>query len=180
MNKDDVRAMMLARRASLTDDEVWLASEAIVEKISGLSAYKKALTVLFYCPFGNEVNISALAEDAFGKKSVCLPRVEPGEGEMSAREVESLSCLERAHYGILAPPGDTKIISPEDIDFILVPLVAYDENLHRIGYGGGYYDRFLPKCINAYKCGVAYSFQEIEEIKAAGHDIRLDAVVTEV
>ena len=172
--------MMLERRASLDEDAMWLASDVIVEKISGLSAYKKARTVLFYCPFNNEVEITALIERAFSQKTVCLPRIEPGEGRMTARRVYNLKSVEIDRYDILAPTNDSQIVKPEEIDFIAVPLVAFDEGLHRIGYGGGYYDRFLPKCVNAFTCGVAYSFQKVQRIDAKPHDIRLDAVVTEI
>ena len=180
MNKDTIRAMMQEMRASLDEDAMWLASEAIVEKISGLSAYQKARTVLFYCPFNNEVEITALIKQAFSQKKVCLPRVGPDEGAMTARRVYDLSEAEIDRYGILAPPEDAPEEAPQDIDFVAVPLVAFDENLHRIGYGGGYYDRFLPKCVNAFKCGVAYSFQKIPKIDADAHDMKLDMVVTDI
>ena len=180
MNKADLRAAMLEKRASLNEDEIWLASDAIVEKISGLSAYKKARTVLFYSPFNNEVKITSLIEQAFSQKKVCLPRIEHGEGIMSARRIYDLREIKTDRYGILAPPEKARKVEPKEIDFVVVPLVAFDQTLNRIGYGGGYYDRFLPQCVNAFYCGVAYSFQKVPQIDAGSHDMKLDAVVTEI
>ena len=171
---------MLEKRLSLSTEEISSASRTIIEKIGGLRSFKSAETVLFYCPFRNEVNITGLIEKSFADKTVCLPRIENKAGRMTARKVLSLNDLAVSEYGISSPPEDSQTVNPGEIDFVVVPLVAYDESLHRVGYGGGYYDRYLPKCINAVKCGAAYSFQKTDKIAAGPYDIQLDIIVTEV
>ena len=171
---------MLEKRLSLSQCQVQSVSKTIIGKIQSLSSFISAETVLFYYPIRNEVNILSLIEKSFSGKTACLPRIEKGAGEMTARRVISLNGLTVGKYGIPTPSEDSPLIDPGEIDFVVVPLTAFDENMYRIGYGGGYYDRYLPKCINAVKCGAAYSFQKTDKIFTGNHDIKLNMIVTEV
>ena len=180
MNKKKIKKMMLEKRLSLGMDEIRLASDRIADKIKKMDSFIKAETVLFYYPFRNEADMLPLMREIFASKTVGLPRIEEGESVMTARKITGIDELEPGAHGILSPSESAEIIMPEDIDFIVVPLVAYDSRLHRIGYGGGYYDRFLPKCVNAVKCGAAYSFQNAGDVFPEDHDVRLDEVVTEI
>lgn len=171
---------MLERRLSLSPEQIESASQKITDKIESLSSFKSAGTVLFYYPFRNEADMTALIKKSFRDKTVCLPRIENAKRTMTARRVRSLADLHPGRYGILSPPEDAQMIAPDEIDFVIVPLVAYDESLHRIGYGGGYYDGYLLHCVNAVKCGAAYSFQKTDKIISENHDHKLDMIVTEV
>ena len=172
--------MMLHKRAALTESEVQAASQKIMLKIREMDTFKRARTVLFYYPIKNEVDLLPLILECIGDKILCLPRAEDKHGHMTARVVEDISILEEDCHKVLSPPEGANRVAPSEIDFVAVPLAAYDDKINRIGYGGGYYDRYLPMCNNAYKCGVAYSFQRVSDIKHDAHDVKLDAVVTEI
>lgn len=180
MNKDIIRKQMLERRAALLPREIKKFSKIVMNKISGLNSFKDAKTVLFYYPHKNETDIINLIEKSFLSKAVCLPRIEKEKGEITARKIYSLDDLVVGEYGIMSPSESSQIIAANEIDFVVVPLVAYDRHLHRVGYGKGYFDRYLKKCENAFKCGAAYSFQKTQDIDCQAHDIKLDMVVTEI
>ena len=73
----------------------------------------------------------------------------------------------------------SKPVAAAEIDAILVPAAAFDRRGHRIGYGGGYYDRFLPRATRAVKIGVAFAVQIVEALPEEGHDRAVDAICTE-
>ncbi len=179
MDKYHIRSTMINLRGILSSQEVQSSSKIITEKISRMDSFKKAKKVLFYFPFKNEVNVIPLIVESFADKTVCLPRSEKEKRIMTARKVVDFEGFAEDKYGIFSPPEATEIVSPAEIDFIVVPLVAFDGEMNRIGYGSGYYDTYLPKCINAFKCAVAYSFQRNDEFKSEIHDVKMDIVVTE-
>ncbi len=179
MNKEKLRAEMLKKREELSQEYVRAASSVICTKISKMDEFARAKTVLFYCSVKNEVNVMPLLEESMNDKVVCIPRMESEKGKMTARKTEDANCFIEGKFGILEPPSDSLIINPEEIDFVIVPLVAFDGENNRLGFGGGYYDRYLPKCLNAYKCAAAYSFQKVGLIDVNSFDIKIDAVITE-
>ena len=81
-------------------------------------------------------------------------------------------------YGI-SIPEKYRVIPPEEIDLVLCPCSAFDDGGHRLGMGAGYYDRYLPQCVNAKKVLVAFDAQRLEEVFTEGFDIPMDAVITE-
>lgn len=84
-------------------------------------------------------------------------------------------------FGIKEPLKEKgKVVAPEDIDMILCPLAAFDDDMNRLGMGGGYYDRFLPMCRNAIKVGVAFDVQRLPEVPAKPHDIKMDMIITDI
>ncbi len=163
----------------MSNTDVEHKSTMIINKIYEMIEYKKAQTVMLYYPIRNEVNIKPLIRKATINKRICLPYVEKGIAEMTAREVEGIKYLKKDKFGIKSPDEYAKVIDPNDIDFIVVPMIAFDKNKHRVGYGGGYYDKFLRKCTNAMKCGIAFSFQEVEYINNNEFDIKLDIILSE-
>ena len=99
---------------------------------------------------------------------------------MSAYEPDSPDDFAEKRYGILEPiTGRSKPVSPGDIDAIILPCVAFDAKLRRLGHGAGYYDRFLPLCEKAVKIAAAFALQQLDEIICDSHDISMDLVVTE-
>jgi len=157
------------------------SNKLITEKIIGLKAYQKANTILSYQPFGGEVDTGLLnlAAAAAGKQ-VAYPISEPG-GLLIPAIPDRADSWAVGKFGIRAPIKDNSlIISPLEIDLVIVPCTAFcAKSLKRIGMGAGYYDRFLPKCINAAAVAVAFEVQNISDLWADPWDIPLDAVVTE-
>ena len=99
---------------------------------------------------------------------------------MEAYVPDGPESLVKGLLGITAPdPEKSELLKPEDIDLVLVPLVAFDEEKRRLGHGGGYYDRYLPKCVKADLIAVAFEAQKLEEIATDSYDVLMKTIVTE-
>ena len=142
--------------------------------------YKKKITIAGYYPSNYEVNILSFLEKVSKSKfKIALPVIN-SSGGMSFRSWIFKEPLYLIIFGILEPKSSKKKIIP---DLIMVPLVAFDNRLNRIGYGKGYYDRSLKKINkikkNAISLGIAYSFQKCKKIPINNHDFKLDYIFTE-
>jgi 5-formyltetrahydrofolate cyclo-ligase len=140
--------------------------------------YKKAKNILSYAAFGNEANLERIMQIALNEgKRIFLP-VLMEDNHFEAREHKKDIPTTKNAFGILEPK-DGELIEPEKLDLILVPGLAFDNRLHRIGFGAGYYDRYLFKAKNAFKLGAAYAFQIVDYFKEESHDVCLDAIASE-
>ena len=142
--------------------------------------YKKKIVIAGYYPSNYEVDILNFLKEASKKKfKIALPVIRPSN-KMIFKSWIFEEPLYVSKFGILEPKNSQKRIVP---DLIMVPLLAFDDRLHRIGYGKGYYDRALKKIINKKKktvsLGIAYSFQKCANIPTNKHDIKLDYIFTE-
>ena len=142
--------------------------------------YKKKITIAGYYPSNYEVNILSFLEKVSKKKfKIALPVIN-SSGGMSFKSWIFREPLYVNKFGILEPKSSEKKIIP---DLIMVPLVAFDNQLNRIGYGKGYYDRILKKIKNTKKkivtVGIAHSFQQCKTIPVNKHDFKLDYIFTE-
>ena len=142
--------------------------------------HSKKITIGGYYPSNYEVNILNFLEQASKRKfRIALPVIQ-SSNKMSFKSWIFKEPLNVNKFGILEPKNSKKKIIP---DLIMVPLVAFDNHLNRIGYGKGYYDRSLRK-INKIKkktisLGIAYSFQRCKKIPVNNHDFKLDYIFTE-
>lgn len=167
---------MLASRTAMDPREAALRSAVICEKLLALDRVKNAGCVMAYCAYKNEPDlnefINALMELG---KAVALPYI--AGSELKAVRYESGSAMKSNKYGIMepVPVNDVDELEP---DVVVVPGIAFDSRLYRIGFGGGYYDRFLAYS-NAYKIGVCYDYQVVDGFACEAHDVPMDAVVTE-
>jgi 5-formyltetrahydrofolate cyclo-ligase len=133
-----------------------------------------------YSPVRDEADPRALMQtlSARGAK-LALPRINAKGAALSFREWHEGDALVDNHHGIAEPRADAETVTP---DVVFVPLLAFDARGHRLGYGGGYYDRTLDALRAKGKIlamGVAYAGQEVSEILSEPHDHALDAVITE-
>ena len=177
--KEQRKAALDARRA-LSAGERAVFSKKICERIARRKDFKSAQTILAYLATWDEVDLSVLCEKAgkFGK-TVAYPVSYKG-GIMEAFVPNGPDSLKTGLLGITAPdPSESKLLAPEDIDLVLVPLVAFDEDKRRLGHGGGYYDRYLPKCGKAALVAVAFEAQKLDQITVDEHDILMKSIVTE-
>jgi len=174
------RAECLEKRRGIPSEEKQSASQAIAAQIQALSSFLLADSVLLYAAFRGEVDVSTLFDTAIAHgKKVYYPRC---EGEiMHFHRVTSREQLLPGKYDILEPSLDREIYIP-DQDFhasvCIVPGLAFNRRGYRLGYGRGYYDRFLPK-YNGTKIGVTYDILLVERIPKLKFDQPVDAVVTE-
>ena len=141
---------------------------------------KKKIIIAGYYPSNYEVNILNFLQNATKKKFRIVLPVIRSSGKMSFKSWIFKEPLYVSTFGTLEPKNSNRVIIP---DLIMVPLVAYDSQLNRIGYGKGYYDRILQKISKIKKktisLGIAYSFQKCRKIPANKHDFRLDYIFTE-
>lgn len=180
LNKAEQRKFVLDRRRSMTGAELFGKSSAICERLLALPQLQKAGLILSYMPTYDEADVGELNRRlAEAGKHVCYP-VTAGGGLMSAYEPESPDAFAEKRYGILEPVIErSRRIEPADIDAIILPCVAFDYQLRRLGHGAGYYDRYLPLCKKAVKIAAAFSLQELEEVICDSYDVPVDLVVTE-
>ena len=175
--KSEIRQRLLKHRQSLSRQETIEQSEVISNKLTKLACVRDAKCIMAYLAFRNEVDLKPLFQ--FCKEKgirAALPRT-TGSGVMQAAEYTDSSILQKNKYGIYEP-SDTCVIEKENIDVIIVPAVAFDEDRYRIGYGGGYYDRFLENT-KAVKIGVCFNFQIVNTLPKEEHDIRMDMIISE-
>ena len=176
LTKEEIREEIKRRRQLLTESERKKKSSQIVKKLKAFLP-PDVNTLMFYAPFKGEVDLLSLAEWCLCRgKRVVFPRV-LGK-EILPLEVFSLSELSPGYCSILEPPYElSRMVSR--IDVVFVPGIAFDLNCFRVGYGGGFYDRFLARWQIEFKIGICFDFQVVERIPVDSHDIPVDLVVTE-
>ena len=178
MERNDQRKKGIAARNALSMDEVRRRSLRIVEAIVASPLWREAETVLSYRAVGHEVDLSALEDHARSEgKRLCYPLcTEPGQ--MIALRPLSEDSWQKGSYGITEPLRErSEEIAPEEIDLVLCPCTAFDGENHRMGMGGGYYDRYLPRCTNAHIVAVAFTVQECDRLDVQPWDVGMEAVV---
>lgn len=174
--KADIRKRVLQERNKLSKQEVINKSEVICNQLLNSEEYKTAKVIYIYMDFRNEVITRQIIENAFknGKK-VALPRV---EGDViNFYYIHNLNDLKTGCWGILEP--ETTILAEDDNALIVVPGVAFDERGYRVGYGKGYYDKFLSKHKEFTKIAFAFELQIVDHITYEEHDIAMDWIATE-
>lgn len=150
-------------------------SAKILAALEAHPAFRAAETVLLYHSLNDEVDTHDFIRKWSKKKQILLPIVVGNELEL--RLYTGPEDMQIGSYGIEEPMGET-YTDYESIDFIVVPGVAFDRKGNRLGRGKGYYDRLLPHIPSAYKAGICFPFQLVEEVPAEPHDIRMDIIIT--
>ena len=175
-----LRKEMRARRKSLTEIERENFSNEIVKKFLAQEIYQNAKIVMAYVSMAEEVQLQKIFVDAFNRKKILAIPLIIGKGEMQAVEVPNFDALEIGDFGILTVRADLrKIIAPEKLNCIIVPGAAFDSNFNRLGLGGGYYDKFLTRAVNAKKIALAYDFQIVDAVPTEPHDFKVDMIISE-
>lgn len=174
--KQEVRKQVLNIRNSLAKEEIAKKSEQIIKTFLSSELYKNADKIFCYYNINSEVETYMLMKQILADgKRLFLPRCEVKTHQMEICPVEEFSDVSVGAYGIFEPTTKACKIVP---DVTIVPIVAFDRNKNRIGYGGGYYDRFLASN-RTVACGFAYSCQEVRHAKFEKTDVDLDLIITE-
>ena len=177
--KRALRREVLARRDAMPASERARAGATIVERFVALSEVVDARTVMAFWSFGSEVDTGPLL-DALAARGVTLvlPTIE--DGRLEPRRWAPGDPLEETWFGAREPVTGAPV-DPATIDVVAVPGVAFDRAGGRVGYGGGFYDRFLGRARpDTSRVAVAFACQLVEEpVPAASFDLRIDALVTE-
>lgn len=159
-------------------------SGVITEKLLAMDEVRRAYSFFVYVSFRSEVSTRILIEYLLGKKKqVSVPITHVDKKYMEAIQIENTTDhLTPGYCGIPEPVPDRQknhIVSPENIDIVIVPGSVFDERGGRFGYGGGYYDKFLSRTPHATKIGLAFDLQVVERAPLQPHDELLDYVITE-
>lgn len=174
MNKNEIRKHIKDLRNNLSIDEVVSKSKKIqITLLNVLKCYDNYKDVFIYNSFKNEVSTKELINKLCETKNVYLPKII--DDKMYAINYTKNSILETNSFGIDEPKGN---ISNIDNFICIIPLLAIDEKGNRIGFGKGYYDKFLDNK-NCIKIGLCYDFQIIKGIPCDSHDIPLDLIISE-
>ncbi len=180
--KAEYRKSILAVRNAMPKEKRQEADFLITERVLGHNWFFTAEKILVYVNTGSEVSTQIIIEEAFHKqKQVFAPRVN-GE-EMSFFQITSWEQLAPGFKGILEPiPGLPQFCYETEKDrdtLILMPGVVFDKSRNRIGYGKGYYDRFLQDKPLLHKMALAYECQIVDELEVQAHDCRPDVILTQ-
>ncbi|HEY8341871.1 MAG TPA: 5-formyltetrahydrofolate cyclo-ligase [Calditerricola sp.] len=179
--KRRLRARILAVRDSLPAAARAAASRRICSTVASLDAWRDAEAVMLYAAFGSEVNVDTLMALAWrANKKVLLPRVEKAERRIRPYRVDGWDVLVPGTYGIREPDPTRCALWTGPIDAVIVPGVAFDGRGGRMGYGAGYYDRFLTgPADGAVRVAVAFACQVVDAVPLEPHDAPMHCLVTE-
>jgi 5-formyltetrahydrofolate cyclo-ligase len=178
-DKQSIRREILSIRNSLSRDEVNKRSKLIFENLKKLPFFASADVIHTYVSSKkNEVDTVEIIKYLLSSgKKVIVPVVDKERKILLHSRLESLSELKPSTFGILEP-GVIREVDIEKIDLVLVPAVAVDKQGNRIGFGGGYYDKFLNQ-VKCPKVALVYDFQVVDEITPSPGDVPVDFIVTE-
>lgn len=178
--KSALRREMLARRRAFSPTERRALDAVIRERAMQLPVLQRARTVMLYASTADEIDLFPLTTALLEKgRRAAFPEI-TGKGMMEARELSSSDLLIEGAFGILTPdPARSVQIPPDEIDLIIVPGAAFSADGSRLGLGGGYYDRYLPRAERACRLVLAYDVQVVSEIPTGTQDARVDCILTE-
>lgn len=180
-SKAEVRKVCLNRRAALGKEERKSKSKIVQQKLLDSPEFQKAKAVLLFLDFRGEVETMALAEATIAlEKRLILPRCAP-HGILLPIEVCDLTRdLEPGAYGISEPKLSLGVVKPTEIDLVIVPGAGFDLQGNRLGYGGGFYDRFFM-LLNptTHRVALGFECQVIAEVPVDKHDVKMTMLITE-
>lgn len=175
------RAEALAIRDGLSPEERREAALAAARAVLASSLLEHAAVVMAYAAVRSELDPGPLVEALWERgKSVAFPVADPATRGLTPRAVSGFEEMTPGLYGIPAPPASAPEVPVDAIDAVLVPGVAFDREGYRIGYGGGYYDRFLARLgSGCVRIGYAYARLVLERVPREAHDLAVDWIATE-
>jgi 5-formyltetrahydrofolate cyclo-ligase len=180
LTKTELRRHLLAQRAILTPAEIEQHSAVIAAYVCALPAFCVSPTIMVYMALPQEVQtMSIITQARQSQKRIAAP-VTRGQDLVALELSEAPMQLRRGRFGILEPCGPQRVIHPQEIDCIAVPGIAFDARGGRLGFGKGYYDRFLKQLpATTYRCGLAFGIQVVPCVPQALHDVCMHGIVTE-
>lgn len=181
MIKKTIRNHILDKRQKLGKNRHIMLSSIIIERLFESLFYKNSKIIMTFISFGNEVDTHDFIKKSVDEgKRIVVPITFPETKEIKPSEILDFNELEIGYYNILTPKKEfIRFINPKDIDLCIVPGIAFDRKGYRIGYGGGYYDRFLSKYPIKPKIGICFDLQIVDEIPREEFDIPVDIIFTE-
>ena len=175
MDKKQLRRMIRERKRAMTEAEIQSRSEALAQLLYASEAYRNAKTIYGYLPYNQEVRTVPMLEQALRDgKRVAVPKV--FGDEMKFLYLQDLTQVAKGYAGIPEPIADEPV-AEDKTALVLMPGPAFDPQGHRIGYGGGFYDKFLAAEPNHPTLALCYEFQLLPKLETEEHDIPVDVVL---
>lgn len=175
MDKQFLRNMIRLKKRQLSEAQIVAAGEELARLFLKTTEYQQADTLYGYMPYNQEVRTLPILQQAIRDgKRVAVPKVYGDE--MRFIYVEDFGRMEKSNFGIPEPIDDAPI-ADDPFALVLMPGLAFDAQGHRIGYGGGFYDRFLTKEPMHPKVALCYDFQMLPAIDTDAFDIPVDRVI---
>jgi 5-formyltetrahydrofolate cyclo-ligase len=180
--KNEIRELYRAKRQEMPREEKILRDEAICAAAEGLISFRFAEYVLLYAAMPDEIDVSRIAVTALEKgKKILFPRTDRKAHTMEYHIVESPDQLEPGNWGLLEPPAGLPVYDAEKSPggaVCFVPGLVYDRAGYRLGYGKGFYARYLSR-FSGCTIGVIYSDFILDEVPRGGYDVSVDILLTE-
>lgn len=175
MDKTALRRQIREQKRAMTQEQIVSASCDLGEQFAACQLYQQAKTIYGYLPYNQEVRTVPMLERALREgKRVAVPKVY-GE-EMKFIYLTDLSQVDTGYAGIPEPVADEPV-ADDPAALVLMPGLAFDPQGHRIGYGGGFYDKFLAAEPNHPTVALCYGFQMLDVLETQDHDIPVDLVL---
>lgn len=175
MDKKELRQMVRQKKRAMTDEEIQMKSDLLEEKFLNSEAYRNAKAIYGYLPYNQEVRTVSMLQRALDDgKRVAVPKVYGDE--MRFIWMTDLSQVAKGYAGIPEPVADAPV-ADDSHALVLMPGLAFDREGHRIGYGGGFYDKFLTEEPEHPTLALCYDFQVFQEVKTEEFDIPVDSVI---
>lgn len=175
-----LRKQFLSERMKLDDSEVKKKSACIIDQLIKTDEFKGASVIHTYVSITSKKEADTISLITYCLKSgkrVVVPKM-MDKGELKHIEITTINNLKKNDWGILEPENNNEV-NISDVELIVVPMVAADRHRNRLGYGKGYYDRFLSK-VDAFKTGLLFEVQFFEELLPVdSFDVPLDKIITE-
>ncbi|MDR1882842.1 MAG: 5-formyltetrahydrofolate cyclo-ligase [Prevotella sp.] len=173
--KDKLRKEISSLKKKYTPDELHKRSLDVLSVLELTGIFQESKTIFIYNNLNDEVQTSGFIRKWNSEKDFYLPAI--ANDEMTFRKYAPDTCFRQSDLGIMEPVGDD-FTDYEKTDLIIIPGVAFDRKMNRLGRGKGYYDRFLPK-LKAPRLGICFEFQLFDEIPSDKNDIKTDYIVSE-
>ena len=175
MDKKELRSWIRQQKRAMTIEQMEQKSAVLAQQYFASELYQKAKTVYGYLPYNQEVRTTAMMEQTLRDgKRLALPKI---YGDvMRFIYVTDLSQVAKGYCGIPEPIADEPL-GDDETALVLMPGLAFDPQGHRIGYGGGFYDKFLEKEPNHPTLALCYDFQLLPALETEDHDIPVDCVL---
>ena len=175
MNKQELRQAIRARKRAMTEEDILRRSEILAEKFARSNAYRASKTIYGYLPYNQEVRTVPMLRRALEEgKRVAVPKVYGDD--MKFIYLDDLSQVAKGYAGIPEPVADGPVAQDETA-LVLMPGLAFDPAGHRIGYGGGFYDKFLAREPHHPTVALCYDFQVMDRLETEEFDIPVDLVI---
>ena len=175
MDKKELRKQIREKKRAMTPEEIQSASQKLKELFLATEQYQKAKTIYGYLPYNQEVRtVPILEQTLVDGKRVAVPKI--FGDEMKFIYLTDLTQVEEGYAGIPEPVADGPV-ADDPTALVLMPGLAFDKEGHRVGYGGGFYDKFLTQEPEHPTVALCYDFQILEELPTEEFDIPVDLVL---